>query len=336
MNFTLYDPNGATVAVYENFDWVQTHEDYDIHLYEGCLQIATQIVIRPISIEGKYPEVEILTHTGEIEHSDMLETLVNEGYTYELDIEEAQQIGVGITYVGVKTFKLWRPDNTLVISYDRDTGEYDTYEDMYELVVFDGTLRITEQLVTIHLAEKTKVYDGTPLAYDDTDEWWTVAKNRETGKYEEVDLSNTVRVEIDFMGMPTVRNIDDVFDVNIAKTCVTVYSVETGEDLTSQYTIEFDTIVFEIYQREVRLSSGSADKKYDGTPLTAHEIIFKKGGIDGHTATAEFTAELINAGALENKVDVETVRIFNEYGEDVTRNFKFDKVNSGWLTITNE
>ena len=335
-NFTLYDPNGATVAVYENFDWVQTHEDYDIHLYDGCLQIATQIVIQPISMEGKYPEVEILTHTGEIEHSDMLETLVNEGYTYELDIEEAQQIGVGVTEVNVKSFKLLQPDGTLAIHYEPEINEWFIYENMYILVLNSGTLRITEQLVTIHLAEKTKVYDGTPLAYDDTDEWWTVAKNRETGKYEEVDLSNTVRVEIDFMGMPTVRNIDDVFNVNIAKTCVTVYSVETGEDLTSQYTIEFDTIVFEIYQREVRLSSGSADKKYDGTPLTAHEIIFKKGGIDGHTATAEFTAELINAGALENKVDVETVRIFNEYGEDVTRNFKFDKVNSGWLTITNE
>ncbi len=335
MNFTLFDPNGETVAVYENFEWVQTHEDYDIYLYDGYLQIATQVVIEPISMEGVYPEVEELMHTGEIVQNEVLDELIGEGYTYEVEVEEARQVGPGITEVNVKSFKLWQPDGTLAIQFEADTGECYLHENMYLLVLNSGTLRITENLVTIHLGEKTKVYDGTPLAYDETDEWWTVAWNSELGLYEEVDLSDTVWVEFDVSGIPSIRNVDEGFNAEVAKTCVTVYDVVTGEDITSQYTIEFDTVNFAIEQRTVVLATASAQKEYDGTPLTAHEIIFRASGLDGHTATANFLSSRTEGGSSKNEIEDGSIRIFDADGNDVTDNFAYT-LKIGWLTILDE
>ena len=334
MNFTLYDPNGETIAVYENFVWKQEHDDYDIRFYDGYLQIATQVTIQPISMEGIYPETQSLTHTGEIEPNFVLDELIAEGYTYELEVEETRQIGPGITEVNVKSFKLWEPDGTLAIHYEINEEPF-VRGGMYIFVANSGTLRITENLVTIHLGEKTKVYDGTPLAYDETDEWWTVAWNSELGVYEEVDLSDTVTVLFDLSGIPSIQNVGEGFDEDVARTCVTVYDAEMGEDITSQYTINFDTVNFAIEQRTVLLATASAQKEYDGTPLTAHEIIFRTGGLDGHTATANFLSSRTEGGTTQNKIEEGSLRIFDTEGNDVTDNFAYT-LKLGWLTILEE
>lgn len=90
-----------------------------------------------------------------------------------------------------------------------------------------------------------------------------------------------------------------------------------------------------IEQRTVLLATASAQKEYDGTPLTAHEIIFRTGGLDGHTATANFLSSRTEGGTTQNKIEEGSLRIFDTEGNDVTDNFAYT-LKLGWLTILEE
>ena len=335
-DFTLYKDEEA-VVIYENGVWVLENPDYYIDLMSGHLFIYTDIFVQPISITENYPEVEVLTHTGELEQNDTLSLLVDNGYSYDYEVENAQQVGPGWVNVKLLWFKLYSPDGQLLVDYDAEEGLLEENE-CYRFYHGNGLLElIVQKFITIHLGEKTKVYDGAPLAYDETDEWWTVELNAELGKYEEVDLSATVWIEFNLSGIPSITNVGEGFDADAAKMCVTVYDAVTGENITSQYTVEFDEVTFGILPREIRLQTESASKKYDGTPLT-NEVIYITFGAPhgGYTATAMFTGTQTEVGVSRNTIDEDSVKIFDSSGNLVAKeNFAYT-FTYGKLLVTSE
>ena len=337
IDFILYKDE-EVVESYKDGSWILDNPNYNINLEDaaGSILIYVNIEVSPISMEADYPEVEVLTHSQEIEENAILKLLYNEGYRYEYTVENAQQVGPGETSVKLLQFTLYNQDNRMVVNYNDYDVETNFKASGYRFRHQNGQLKLKERKrLTIHLAEKTKVYDGTPLAYDETDEWWTVAWNSELGVYEEVDLSDAVTVLFDLSGIPSIQNVGEGFDEDVARMCVTVYDVATGEDLTSQYTINFDTVNFAIEQRTVLLATASAQKEYDGTPLTAHEIIFRAGGLDGYVATANFLSSRTEGGSSKNEIEEGSIRIYDADGNDVTDNFAYT-LKIGWLTILDE
>ena len=74
-------------------------------------------------MEADYPEVEVLTHSQEIEENAILKLLYNEGYRYEYTVENAQQVGPGETSVKLLQFKLYNQENRIVVNYNNYNHE---------------------------------------------------------------------------------------------------------------------------------------------------------------------------------------------------------------------
>jgi hypothetical protein len=318
----------------------ETNDNYEVTPIYGTLEVTPRAIrIAQTHTHQKIYDGEALSCEVCNQTYSYADLIVAFPY-YELVAGHSLSVDTEKTNAQVKRVKEGSKTNEVFFVVKDNFGNDKTYN--YTVSVESkGTLQITPRPVFIQTHSITWTYDGfnhyesdgvTP--YDGVNTG-TYTKNDAVigdvnGTYcypflEQDEISAFEYTTIQFNNVDTSVPNKIVFKVN-------------GERNQDYQFIEDDSSlgVLSLRKRAVAVQPISLSKVYDGTPLTAHEIIFKKGGIDGHTATAEFTAELINAGALENKVDVETVRIFNEYGEDVTRNFKFDKVNSGWLTITNE
>ena len=78
------------------------------------------------------------------------------------------------------------------------------------------------------------------------------------------------------------------------------------------------------------LTTDSAEKLYDASPLTADGWEVSGELNPGHTATVEITGSRTNAGESENKA---TLTILDEAGEDVTSEYKI-KYEFGLLTVS--
>ena len=78
------------------------------------------------------------------------------------------------------------------------------------------------------------------------------------------------------------------------------------------------------------LTTNSAEKLYDASPLTAEGWSVSGELNPGHTASVEITGTRTNAGESENKA---TLTILDEAGEDVTSEYKI-KYEFGLLTVT--
>ncbi len=81
---------------------------------------------------------------------------------------------------------------------------------------------------------------------------------------------------------------------------------------------------------ELVYSVDSAEKVYDGTPLTAENYTLDSGKLlEGHTASVKVVGSQINAGTSESTLEV---KITDKNGFDVTKEYAV-KVNAGTLTV---
>jgi hypothetical protein len=92
--------------------------------------------------------------------------------------------------------------------------------------------------------------------------------------------------------------------------------------------------VLTITKREITVTTGSANKPYDGEELTNSTYYISIGMLgEGHTLHLDVLGTITEVGEVENTIDGESLSITDAYGNDVTYNYDVEIV-LGTLKIT--
>ncbi len=200
-------------------------------------------------------------------------------------------------------------DNTFTYTLKSNTSK-----DNYEISVVEGKLTITatadEVVVTIKENSGTKTYDGTEKTV--------------TG-YTVQSISNKLYTEKDF----TFSGNAEVKGTNAGS-----YDMELTPADFQNTNKNFTKVTFEIVdgkltikKREVILTSDSASKDYDGTPLTAKNVIVSGDGFaNGEGATYDVYGSQTESGSSKNHFRYSLTQGTN------TDNYKFTE-DLGDLTV---
>lgn len=148
----------------------------------------------------------------------------------------------------------------------------------------DGKLTIENRLVTITAKDVTGKYDGQPHGENG---YSITMGSLVDGHAATVTISGSKTDAGEYEGLlvPSDTKIVDA----------------KGNDVTSYYDISYEDGTLTINKRSVTLTSESASKVYDGTPLTKHEVkVTGDGFADGEGATYNVTGTITNVGTVDN------------------------------------
>lgn len=162
--------------------------------------------------------------------------------------------------------------------------------------------------ITVRSKSLTKVYDGMP--FEDSDLLETV-NGLLSGHY----ISNCYR-----MADANVGIMENVI------TNVLIYD-QYDNDVTDWYEISYEYGLLEITRRQITVTTGSAEKKYDGTPLTCWECTVTAGELVSgeYIRKVEYTGSRTERGRCENGIS--SIKIYDAYGNDVTQNYAITVIN---------
>ena len=204
-------------------------------------------------------------------------------------------------------------------------GDFKNINENFTNVAFkivDGVLKInpiTENTITITANSASKTYDGTPL----TDIGFTFTE----GVLKNGDVLTAV-VE------GSATNVGDE-----GKNVVKSYKVMRGDvDVTGNYT--FGNSIdgkLTINKRTVTLTSETASKEYDGTPLTEPEVaVTGDGFVTGEVTDVKATGSVtfVHEGEVTNAITFTRGEKFNEKNYDITYNTGKLKVTQNEKAIT--
>lgn len=114
-----------------------------------------------------------------------------------------------------------------------------------------------------------------------------------------------------------------------------IYDGETA--VTGNYGVNLINGTLTVLPREITVRAGSAEKVYDGMPLTGGnkaEAVNPSQLVEGHTITARNEGYKIEAGFEYSEIpDAESVRIADADGKDVTKNYSVVGLEKGTLTV---
>lgn len=175
----------------------------------------------------------------------------------------------------------------------------------YSVQLNPGTITIQQLALTISSSSDSKTYDGYPMTPVETS-WIYTSHDATAIAYRELGCDNsnagtyTNGIEIDF-----------------------------GSQKESNYIITKNPGTFTINKRNVTITSGSADKEYDGSPLTYDYCDFD---IDGGTVGDEWFSCTCNGSQTEIGSSNNTFTVTGIGGANLD-NYNINKV-YGTLTVT--
>ena len=192
----------------------------------------------------------------------------------------------------------------------------------YDISTVEGKLTITKITteIVITAASDDKMYDGTAL----TNDGYTYTE----GVLAEGDVLTAV-VE------------GTITDVGTADNVVTSYKVMRGEtDVTTNYTFG-DSVngTLEVTKRTVTLTSGTASKTYDGTPLTKPNVtVTGDGFVEGEVTDIKATGSVttVAEGEVTNTITYTEGANFKADNYAITKNEGKLKINpiTDMVTVT--
>ena len=319
---------------WNNYTSVQPHEEKKL-----TARVGTEVTEKPAAIEGYTPvsaDSRKLTISAD-QSKNVIEfyyyknvelTANSETYTYD----GAEKQVNGFTIKGENKDQ---DDQTIAADFSAitvgakgvDAGEYPANFAENTVGAVDKTGRyivtaanngklvinpVTGQLITITANSNEKTYDGTPL----TDSGF--------------DYTQGVLADGDELTAVVEGSATNVGDEG--KNVVKSYAVKRGEtDVTKNYT--FGNSVdgkLTINKRTVTLTSETASKEYDGTPLTKPDVaVTGDGFVAGEVSDIKATgsATLVDDGEVTNAITFTTGEKFNEDNYTITKN-------EGKLSIT--
>ena len=184
----------------------------------------------------------------------------------------------------------------------------------YEVNTLSGILAIySGETLVIESGSLVRPYSGQPI----TNDGWTIVSG-------ELKDGHTLEVEV-FGSQTEVGTSENSFTAIIYD--------EDGKIVTHEYDLLKWPGELTVLPQDVTISSGDAEKVYDGTPLTCPEYTISPDGLEGQfDFEITFTGERTEMGISSNTFDVV---IFDKNGNDVTGNFNID-CDFGDLTVTDE
>ena len=196
--------------------------------------------------------------------------------------------------------------NTINVTIERDGLNVISN---YDLIINCGDFVIHPKALGIATDNLQKIYDGTPLLPNTDPGWHFVNDERPISGHSIQSI--TFESSITDVGM-----VDNVIQVTIGI---------TGLDLTHNYEITYYYGNLKVDPLVVTFKSGSAEKVYDGAPLTCDEckMMYPTALPAGHTAVVVMTGERLSVGEAENTF---TVDIINQDGDSVIYNYDINEV----------
>ena len=166
--------------------------------------------------------------------------------------------------------------------------------DNYNISKSEGKLKITDRAekyeITVKANSGEKTYDGQPLNVSGFEALEFTVDGQ---KYTVSGLTAS----------KTGTNVIDSGAVEVTGTAVVKDA--NDNDVTSQFNVNTVNGLLTINPRNVTLTSGSASKQYDGTPLTKDEVkVTGDGFADGEGATYDVTGAITNVA--DNKANNNT------------------------------
>lgn len=255
---------------------------------------------------------------NKIEPDEILVELLRDGYTYKAKMSGSlSDIGRGTS--SVIDFTLFDPNGNDVT----DKFNYSKQEGVIE--IFDKSTTI----IKVYLFELQKVYDSTPLAFNNDD-------------YAIIDIGPGMKLDLKLNISLTDAGILTLSEINKNVADYSTYTVQKdGKDITNQCTVVFDTfehtpnyyVPIRVEPRGIAISSETEVKVDDGKPLANSKVFISQGSlVSGDIMEANAIGFIDYVGTVENEIYT-NIRIINSKGEDVTNNYSIDFDTIGTLTI---
>ena len=188
----------------------------------------------------------------------------------------------------------------VVIHDSRGADVTDHYLIEYQV----GKLRVMPRYLELVSGSSEKVYDGTVL------------KN---GNVQMINgtLMSGHSIAYSVSGEQTTVGVsENIFTVSITDA--------NGNDVKWQYELSLIYGKLTVSKKEIIVTSGSAKKVYDGTPLVCDDASLVAGAImEGHSVNIKAIGTITNAGETANTVQVAVV---DSNGTDVTGNYEIVRI----------
>jgi hypothetical protein len=279
--YKIYDASGNDVTN-------EIGSQIQINIAYGTLTITQRnVTLTSKSVTEEYSEGKVLT-APEVQVS-------GDGFV----------LGEGAEYIFADSAKVSTPNTSVLNEYSYNFNE-GTNPLNYNITKLEGTLTLTappEKVVytiQIEAGSASYVYDGTTHTVDGFKQdalTFAVVVDGETQVFTVTGLS---------VEAVTAKDAG-TYPVNITGTAVV--RDKNGNDVSDQFIIEPKAGTLTITARPVMLRSDSAQKVYDGTPLTAENVTDsynvagsteKAGFVGGDGATYTFTGTQTIPGASKN------------------------------------
>ena len=168
----------------------------------------------------------------------------------------------------------------------------------------DGKLTIENRPITITANDVTGKYDGQPHGENG---YSITAGSLVDGHAATVTISGskTDAGEYEELLVPNVTKIVDA----------------KGKDVTSYYDISYEDGTLTINKRSVTLTSETASKVYDGTPLTKPNVTVDGDGfVEGEVTDIKATGTITDVGTVTNTIEYAATDKFKTDNYDITKN----------------
>ena len=310
-NQTVTPDQAKIVIVNEKNEDVTNN--YDITVQSTTVEITQRPVsITPVSIEKVYDGTSF-NYNGEVSFTN--NSLV-EGHKVEVNVQYKDQTGNMVS----------EPINAG--TYTADIQSYNVFNGTenvtanYAFSLSSSKFKILKRDITIETNSQTKIYDGIAL----TSKSVGYALSADS-KYELVE-GHYIEVVDDSLSITEVGTITNEIKVIIKD--------QSGNDVTNNYNITYKYGKLEVLSNELKISTASISKVYDGTPLIAIEqsmdgYYLSEGQLaPDHTMYAFNTPSITDVGSISNSI---IVKIQDYFGRDVTDNYNIS-YSYGTLEVT--
>ena len=295
-----YVGNSANTFTYTAKDGTKL-TNYAVTVKYGTLNVklsADEITIKAPSASKMYDGTPLTltsgaTYTGKLAEGDVLRVTLT-----------GSQTDYGTSAVTVAGYRVIR----MVDGEETDvTANYKFGQSI------PGTVSVTKRSVTLTSGSGQKTYDGTPLTND------TVTVSGDGFVDGEGAVYNVTGSQLDAGKSKNTFSYTLNENTNLAN-----YEIET---------VEGDLIVDPIKEQTITITANSANKTYDGTPLTDNGYTYTEGVlVNGDVLTAVVEGSVTNVDDADNSNVVTSYKVMRG-DTDVTKNYTFTASVNGTLTI---
>lgn len=184
-------------------------------------------------------------------------------------------------------------------------GDGNDVTDSYEILCKYGKLKVTKRPISVTASSAEKTYDGEPLRCDEF----------------KIDPSDALLEGHE--AVVTIVGSDEVAAGSYDNTIIAV-AIKCGDKtVTDNYDITTRDGTLIINKRQLSVTTGSAEKNYDGEPLTNGEMSVSGSFADGeYLDSSETTGTITEPGMVDNTYEI---IIKNAEGETVNGNYEISE-----------